>query len=162
MVLAPGDTAPREFFSSTADQMGPVLSPDGRWMAYEEGGRGENGSTLQVFVQPFPSGTGRVPVSTNEGRHPRWGPGGTELFYETRDGLRSAVATATGGSISFSTPRLLIPADRVGWELPNGDYDVFPDGKSFLMVESQGAENRTFLVLNFVTELRRIMSGPAR
>ena len=63
-------------------ELGPALSPDGRWLAYssDESGREE------VYVRPFPDvDSGRVPISTGGGSNLRWANSGTELFFVDAD-----------------------------------------------------------------------------
>ncbi len=73
-----------------------VLSPDGKWLAYQsnESGRAE------IYVQAFPSAERRQQISTAGGWEPVWAPSGRELFYrnanqmlaveiETEEGLRA-------------------------------------------------------------------------
>ena len=64
----------------------PELSPDGHWLAYQQGG---SGAGPQVYVRPFPEvGEGRWQVSVTGGVQPVWAKNGRELFYiqESEDG----------------------------------------------------------------------------
>ena len=90
-----GTTAiPVTFVATTAEETGPSLSHDGRWLAYaaDETGRKE------IYVRPFPNTEdGKWLVSTNGGIEPAWAHSGRELFY--RDGSGNVVAvtfTSTG------------------------------------------------------------------
>ena len=60
--LKSGSTS-ASLIDTPAEEGDAVLSPDGRWLAYRsnETGRGE------VYVQTFPDGGNRVPVSLNGG-----------------------------------------------------------------------------------------------
>jgi len=109
-----------------------VASPgsDGgpRWIAYasDESGRSE------IYVQSYPAGTNRIPVSTAGGDLPRWSPSGRELFYVTGDAVASVEVRPDG---SISTPRMLF--DRANFFFdPNHppNYGVSPDGERFLLV----------------------------
>ena len=60
-----------------ANEVLPVVSPDGRWLAYMS----DESGALEVYVQRFPDGGGRQRVSTSGGTRPIWGPDGRELFY---------------------------------------------------------------------------------
>jgi Tol biopolymer transport system component/predicted Ser/Thr protein kinase len=53
------------------------ISPDGRWLAFNSD---ESGRT-EVYVVPFPSGTGKWQVSVAGGGLPRWRGDGRELYY---------------------------------------------------------------------------------
>ncbi|MCB9517773.1 MAG: serine/threonine-protein kinase [Gemmatimonadales bacterium] len=134
----------------------PVLSPDGRWLAYVSplGGRED------VYVSPYPDITaGRVQVSASGGGAPRWNRQGGELFYVNDAGAIVSVRFATtDGFRILSTEELFTPSGFRG-----GDgrvyYDPAPDGERFLMVDI-GAQGRgrgaagPILVQHFTTELQ--------
>ena len=63
-----GDVTPRPFLRTSANENSARFSPDGRWVAFtsDESGREE------VFVVPFPGPGGRIPISNEGGRSPRW------------------------------------------------------------------------------------------
>ena len=73
-----GDPTP--FLSSPFNEVAPIFSPDGRYIAYgsDESGRQE------VYVQPYPAGDQKWTIST-DGAKSLYGPGdGRELFYSNR------------------------------------------------------------------------------
>src|ERR1700730_14773601 len=90
-----GDRKPFKYLGTSFDEGQPVLSPDGRWLAYVS----NEARTYQVVVQPFPdASSGRWQISTNGGVYPRWRRDGRELYY--LDPERRIVAvpvTAEGG-----------------------------------------------------------------
>jgi eukaryotic-like serine/threonine-protein kinase len=60
------------------DERNGIVSPDGRWLAYESNSSGR----FEVFVRPFPNvGGGQWPVSRAGGTRPLWARNGKELFY---------------------------------------------------------------------------------
>ena len=63
-----------------------TLSPDGRWMAFVTDETG----TPQVYVQSFPGGEQRQPVSSRGGTEPQFRSDGRELFF--LDGNRTLMA----------------------------------------------------------------------
>ena len=97
-----GKTSPLRVtpFNETSGQFSP--GPDGgpRWVAYasDESGRSE------IYVQSYPSGANRIPVSTGGGILPKWSRDGKELFYVTGDAV-VAVAMRPDGSVG--APRRL-------------------------------------------------------
>ncbi|HWO88293.1 MAG TPA: protein kinase, partial [Gemmatimonadales bacterium] len=118
-----------------------VVSPDGRWLAYvsNESGRDE------VYVRAFPEGGAKVLVSQSGGTEPVWSRSGRELFYLGRSAWRGSgdagreptmfVATFTAGAefrVLARTP--LFPSSDYEVAAPHANYDVFPDGRSFVMV----------------------------
>jgi hypothetical protein len=64
--------------SAEFEEIMPVLSPDGRWLAYVSNESGRN----QVFVRPFPRvDDARWQVSRDGGKNPIWAHSGRELFF---------------------------------------------------------------------------------
>ncbi len=123
---------------------GPEGGP--RRVAYssDESGRSE------IYVQSYPSGANRIPVSTGGGVLPRWSRDGRELFYLTGDAV-AAVAIRTDGS--FGAPRRLF--DRTNFFTPRFRcYDISPDGKRFLMIQRDpGSVPRQLnVILNWADE----------
>ena len=105
---------------------GPVRGS--RWVAYasDESGRSE------LYVQSYPGGANRMPISTGGGLAPRWSPDGRELFYITGDAVASVAIRSDG---SFGAPRMLFDRANFFFETRKpANYDVSPDGKRFLMV----------------------------
>ncbi|HXV60222.1 MAG TPA: protein kinase, partial [Vicinamibacteria bacterium] len=91
---------------SAFDEMEPSLSPDGHFLAYvsDESGRRE------VYVQPFPEGEGRWPISNDGGDEPLWSPSGDELFY--RSGNRMMVVPiAYRPGLEPGSPRVLFEGE---------------------------------------------------
>ena len=82
-----------------------VISPDGRWLAYESNASGR----FEVWVRPFPDVTsGQSQVSTAGGTRPRWTRSGQELVYVSPTGALMRVGVARGASWSTTPPTLLI------------------------------------------------------
>jgi Tol biopolymer transport system component len=137
----------------------PALSPDGRWLAYtsDESGRPE------VYVQPFPTPSGRSQVSTAGGTQPVWARNGRELFYRG-SGKMMSVDVGAAGSFSPSAPRALFD-DRFDSTQGEGHtcYDVMPDGKNFIMVTktsaAQGAVTHLNIVLDWLGGGQRTQPG---
>jgi Tol biopolymer transport system component len=133
--LLPGQRArsPRDRWRAIVARTGPaelgaVLSPDGRHIAYSssESGRSE------VYVQALPVLVDRRQVSTAGGTEPVWSRDGRELFYRSGDAMM-AVSIGTGPTFSAGPPRVLFRGSYfAGDGLTN--YDVAPDGRRFLMI----------------------------
>ena len=131
------------------------LSPDGRNIAYvsDESGRDE------VYVQRFPVGGRKVPVSVRGGTRPRWSRDGNELFY-VEDQALVAVSVSTEPLFEVrSTTRLF---EHPGLAKDNTrflqTYDVPAEGRRFLLVEqaSSGSisELQIRVVQNWYEEFR--------
>lgn len=144
-----GDTTPVPLLVGPYDEKEPRASPDSRWLAYvsNESGREE------VYIRSMTPGGGRVPVSAGGGGEPLWASRGLTLFYR----VGSEVVEAT---IS-TTPSLRVSGRRVLFSGPYGtdvfhpNYDVAPDGRSFLMVRPMDQSRGLVMVVNWAAELRR-------
>ena len=78
------------------DENAPVLSPDGRWLAYVSDETGQD----EVWVRPFPNvDAGRWQVSARGGTEPLWAHSGRELFYKSQGSMK-----VVGVSTMFSSP----------------------------------------------------------
>src|SRR5262249_23758435 len=75
-----GDKKTAPLFPSPANEMHARISPDGKWIAYVSDA---TGAQKEIYVRPFPSGTGLYRISTGGGDWPRWRRDSKELFYET-------------------------------------------------------------------------------
>ncbi len=126
-----------------------IASPDGRWIAYQsdESGRSE------IYLQSYPSGEKRVPISSEGGTLARWSPDGKALFYIAGNTMMMVSMTRDGSS--FSSPHALF--DCSGYQ--NTSYDVSPDGKRFLMIRrDEGSVPRQLnVILGFSSELNRLV-----
>ena len=135
------------------------LSPNNHYIAYTStiGGR------LDVYVRPFPTGAGRWQISTGGGVAPRWKADGTQLFFAEGNTLMRVDVT-TGSSFAATSPAVPVfehPTLR-GVPAPFARYDVAPDGRRFLTVESQREFERPVarVVENWGSALRE--QPPAR
>jgi Tol biopolymer transport system component len=106
------------------------LSPDNRWMAYQE--RDESGR-FEVWVGRFPPTGERSRVSFDGGVQPVWRQDGRELFYLGLEGTLYAVEFRSGNRpLSAAKPLftsgLRPPAKSVE------EYAVSGDGQRFLLL----------------------------
>ncbi len=129
----------------------PMISPDGKWLAYRSN---ESGSE-EVYVRRFPGPGGKWQISTGGGDWPVWSKKGSELFYRSREGVVMVASyRANGEAFVASKPRRWAEKKDVG-QL----FDLAPDGKRFAVVQEgasdqKGPQHVVFL-LNFFDELRR-------
>jgi serine/threonine-protein kinase len=150
--------------NSPGAQTDGMISPDGRWLAYQSN---ESGS-FDIYVRPFsPVNSGvRHTVSTNGGTQPRWSPNGRELFYlDSRTNVMMSVRVAPGDTWSAGTPEKLFDATQysVGPNFPYYNYDIAKDGR-FLMIKSPGSSSpddqptaSLVVVQNWFEELKRLV-----
>ena len=137
----------------TANSGTGAISPDGRWLAYwsDQTGRPE------VYIQPFPSGGARTPVSINGGDAPKWSADGRELYYLSGRTMMS-VEVDTEPSLRVGRPVELFDATPYRRNNPgaSAQYDVAPDGR-FLMIRTATLRAETadnlIVITNWTQEL---------
>jgi Tol biopolymer transport system component len=76
-----GDPKPFPLVATNFVDVTPSFSPDGKWLAYANDESGH----FEVYIQPFPSGTGRWQVSTAGGGRPSWRKDSKELYFLSID-----------------------------------------------------------------------------
>ena len=145
-----GDPASEDLLVTEFNEGNAVLSPDGRWFAYQSDASGE----MEVYVRPFPDADGALQqISTNGGTLPLWAPDGSELFYEN-EGRLLAVPVQTAPSFSRGTPMVVIE-DRylLSSAYPGRVYDIDPSGERFLLrkfLAAPSGDGRSLPSLTFV------------
>jgi serine/threonine protein kinase/Tol biopolymer transport system component len=135
------------------------FSPDGKWVAYTS----DESSPNDVYVQRFPSGGGKVRVSSKGGDWVRWPRDGREMFYIAADRrVMSVNVRAISGSLDFGTPQALFmipvsPAPSGGGGSALYTYDVMPNGQRFLAAAPAGdaASPSMTVILNWTQELNQ-------
>jgi len=142
------------------DEVGPQISPDGRWLAYASNETG----TYQIYVRPFPDVEGgRWQVSTAGGAGPRWSHSGNEIFYGSVSGeMVSARVDTSSGFRVLGTDALFQRQQTLAEALTNGWFDVAPDDQRFIMarpltIGGSSVEPELILIQNFFTELERLV-----
>jgi len=145
----------RDLLTSPYAEYNARLSPDGKWLSYvsNESGRPD------VFVQPYPSLSARVPVSTAGGKEPVWSHDGRRLFFRTSDSLMVADLTSTS-PLEFSAPRVFTADHYVRTQ---GNYhthfDVAKDGRLLVIQDPNAATSSGHgeinVVLNWTESLKQ-------
>ena len=145
-----GDRKPVPFLASSKNETHPQVSPDGKWIAYSS----ELTGRKEVYLQPFPSGTGRWQISPDEGLGgdwPRWRHDSQELYYHSLGNagaygqftngsailgpVYAASIKATGGSIEAGSPKEAIRLLALRYAHAGSDYHTYgvsADGQRFL------------------------------
>jgi Tol biopolymer transport system component len=146
--------------ATTFDEREGVVSPDGRWLAYESNMAG----STEIFVRPFPNvSDGQLRVSTAGGTRAMWARSGKELFYIGGDGsLLQVSVEAKGATLNFRAPIKLFEQRYFVGGNSGRTYDVSPDGQRFLMIKGPGTETSTaspalILVQHWDTDLKRLV-----
>jgi Tol biopolymer transport system component/predicted Ser/Thr protein kinase len=145
--------AARPRLSTPAFESSPAFSPDGRWLAYtsDESGRDE------VYVVSAFEGPGKWQVSSQGGYAPRWGPGGSELFFEGLDYELHVVKVDLGNEPEFGLPEPLFALLKGA--SGRRDYDIGRDGR--ILVNAQEWESLPGS-LRLVVNWPRLLEEPSR
>jgi Tol biopolymer transport system component len=142
-----GKQEPFPFLRTEFVEENARFSPDGHWVVYrsDESGKGE------IYVRPFPSGSGKWQVSVKGGDLPVWRRDGKEIFYQMGGAVMAVDVDGTGSAFTVGSAKQL-------FELPRSLlYDVSVDGTQVLMgvvSGEQGAPPVT-LVTNWDKEMKR-------
>ena len=141
-----------------------ILSPDGKWIAYDSI---ESGNP-EVYVAPYPAMEPRERISTDGGLHPLWARDGRELYYRTgaspEELEQRALAQKTRVmAVSLETkPEFKAGQPRMLFEGPyfesGHDIAVTPDGKGFILIretDSQTGPRQIEAVVNWLEELKQ-------
>jgi eukaryotic-like serine/threonine-protein kinase len=141
VISADGTTPPVPFLHAAGLERYGVVSPDGRWIAYnsDEAGRTE------LFVQSFPVPGAKYQVSSGGVvyNNTRWTRGGKELMFVAADGFTVMSAeVATGASFHAGEPRALfkLRSDLIG-------VDFSPDGERILATTPAGQLQSPLIML---------------
>jgi Tol biopolymer transport system component len=129
----PGGRAPVQLTRASGDEKYGQVSPDGRWLAYAAGDRGE----VHVYVQPIPATGALWLVSKDGGTMPRWRRDGRELYYRGTDGRLMAVPIAAGpagSGVNFQNgaPAALFGPIPIPSNIDRFTYQPSGDGQRFL------------------------------
>ena len=146
----------RAVVATEAQEFNGRFSPDGKWLAYLAAAAGRT----ELYVRPFPSGSGRWQVSTGGATEPHWSADGTELFFRKAGTLyRVAVGnTDSGGAFLASSPERVASGFRPGDDLRT--YSPAPDGKRFAALpgyETGESPVQVNLALRWDREVRRLL-----
>lgn len=149
---------PEPLLQTAAEERYPIISPDGRWMAYASNESG----TYQVYVRAFPDAGGKWQVSNGGGSYPMWSRAKHELFFETLDNrIMVATYTVKGQSFEVDKPRVWSETQLAGTVNSVKNVDLAPDGKRIVALmpvqsaEGQKAQSQVTFLENFFDELRR-------
>lgn len=149
--------APRVLLGTSANEVEPVFSPDGRWIAYVSD---ESASSGDVYVQPFPGPGGKWRISAGNAAFPRWSTKAPELLYADFGQRRIMVVrySVVDGSFRAERPQPWAPTT---YSALRGEafYDLHPDGKRLAIWASptgEGRNDKLVFFFNFFDYLRQV------
>jgi serine/threonine-protein kinase len=117
-----------------------VLSPDGRWLAYEA----DDSGSFEVYVRPYPDvSSGRWQVSTAGGTRPLWSRDGRELFYISPTGALMQSGAVRGVTWAATRPSTLLDSPMIWTGVSARTYDIAPDGQRFLVIKDAAVPQGT-------------------
>ena len=158
-IVREGRSSIEPLLATRFDEQHPGVSPDDRWLAFTSNQSGQN----EVFVLPLAEDGEAIQVSLSGGSEPVWGPDGRELFYRSGagEGSRLMVAdVAIEPAFAVNSRRALFSVADVATATPHRNYDVSPDGQTFVMVHVNRPSR--IMVIQNLPALVRKLSGPAR
>ncbi len=131
---------PRDVAAGLANETNGVVSPDGRFLAFESD---ELDAVVQVYASRFPAGDGKAQLTRDGGRLPRWSSASEVVYLRTpqREPRRLPLREAEGrilaaGDVPFWADEAA--AARAGQSLLIPDYlgyDFDPARRRLLVLE---------------------------
>jgi Tol biopolymer transport system component len=145
----------RPYLQTRSRECCPVISPDGRRIAYlsDESGQAE------VYVSAFPGPLRAQKASSDGGVEPLWSRDGKELFYWSGDRQLMAVEISADAGSPPGPPRPLFGGTflsaAASWRTR---IDITPDGSRFILIRRGEQEDAT-KELRIIPNARDALSG---
>jgi serine/threonine-protein kinase len=142
-----------------ATERNGVVSPDGRWLAYES----DSSQHFEVYVRPYPNvDAGQWRVSTAGGTRPLWSHSGQQLFYVAPGGaIMEVTVDVRADTWSAGTAAKVVEGPYLTEStITSRTYDVSRDGRRFLVVKRPEvpAQPQIVVVQNWFEDLRLLVS----
>lgn len=127
----------RAFLATPAEEMQPVISPDGGYLAYTSNETGER----QIYLERFPDGGKKTAVSTDGGLDPLWSRDGAALFYRLENRI-FRVAMIDLDAMEMGEPQIVYQGEfegraaygKANWEINlTGDRYLVSVRRSFAL-----------------------------
>ena len=144
-VLSIDDKKAEPFLATPFNESHAQISPDGKWIAYASN---STGGRNEIYVRPFPSGSGIYQISRNGGDWPRWNRDGKELLFHALGAgafigpILSAPVNGSGPAFESTEPKEVIRTAAINLAHSGGDYHTYSvslDGKQLLVFQYVGA-----------------------
>jgi serine/threonine-protein kinase len=144
---------PKALLSGPADENNPIVSPDGRWIAYDSDASGRS----EIYVAALgPGPTLRNPrrATSSGGVVPYWTADGRQIRYrESQLGRVMTLPVTTAPTLSFGAASVASDLGKQGVYTA----DPLPDGRQLVLIRGEGETDevqRLAVVLNFSQELK--------
>jgi serine/threonine protein kinase len=136
---------PRVLANTPGPERRPRVSPNGRWLAYQDNVNLDN----EVYVQDIVNSATKVAVSTGGGSFPVWSRDGRSLYYSADDALMAAAVNESAEGFTAGVPRRLFEVHILQ------GYDVAADGRFIIPREPTRASVPLTIVLNWPQSVGR-------
>jgi Tol biopolymer transport system component len=140
-----GDRKPVSFLATPYSETDARISPDGRFVAYDSDVSGASEIYVLPFLESGGESGGTWRVSSRGGRTPTWRGDGREIYFVAPDS--TMMAAPVTGVAPFRTAPPVPLFKIVSLESPDTHYDVFPDGKRFLVNQRIASKEEPINVL---------------
>jgi serine/threonine protein kinase/WD40 repeat protein len=151
-VLSLDGGAPRALVATSALESDPMISPDGRWMAFMVTA-GDAAGRRDVYVVRFPEGTSRVQITNDGGGTPFWSRDSRELFFTAPPGVLKVVSISGTERLEVGQAKTLFALNDLNVE------GLSSDGRRFFGVRVPRADppREIVVVQNWLQELTRLV-----
>jgi serine/threonine protein kinase/Tol biopolymer transport system component len=112
------------------DELAPVVSDDGKWLAYVSNYSGID----EIFVTAFPEPGARHQISMKGGHSPVWAPDGGTLYY-FQENRMIAISIETDPVFRVTGREELFEGEYVHYRWSR-QYDIHPSGEYFVMIKN--------------------------
>ena len=149
--MTPGtDSMARPVTTAGADHYDPTPSPNGSLVAYISGESG----TRELYVQPYPSGTGSLRVSAGGSGSGRWSHDGRLLYFWDQRGKLMAAQIQVRPTLAVAGMREVGGNGEMSDASPTGSglFAIAPDGRVLVAKEMPGSFQMV-LVRNWMAAL---------
>jgi eukaryotic-like serine/threonine-protein kinase len=139
----------------------PALSHDDQWLAFTSNQTGRE----EVYLRRLEGAGEQIQVSVGGGTEPVWSPDGNVLFYRSGTNAEAraeptimSATIATRPALAVTSRKALFPAVGIVTANPHGNFDISPDGKSFVFVRSNPS-TRVMVIQNLAAMVERRRMG---